>query len=387
MRVFSLFVAFVFSAAGISALAVDDVDAAATINSDTSVISNEMPENNLYSDISVDDQLNAENEAEDEGEENKFEMFAELDVQNPKGEQPEAEQPEAGQQAAEETKSEAAAQAESEIVADDKPSRWSLYVEFWEEDILDSSGSLESYITIRPQYQLTDKLRLGFSFESTIQWAAFGDRKTTDYSIGNHYLMLSSSTSVGPFDLFGYMRIYLPTSETLMQRGQVGYVRIKPYLTLPVSRNIKLAFRLETRYFQHTVDSYRDLGKIEDTCNSAQYCSAVNEQWRIEPMVGFLGKIYGPFAFESIHGFRYHSYFENDTVDDAANQKKHEIKWYNESGITWDVNVGGVPVTLLAGFYDHRVTGGSFWKRLPIVSYFTGPHKESFWVFSIWASI
>ena len=389
MRVFSLFVAFVFSAAGISALAVDDVDAAATINSDTSVISDEMPENNLYSDISVDDQLNAENEGEDNGDENKFEMFAELDVQNPKGEQPGAEQPEAGQQAAEETKSEATqAQTESETVADDKPSRWSLYTEFWEEDRFDSESGLETYATIRPQYQLSDKLKLGYSFEFTVKWAIFGKKDAkTEALMGDHYLMLGSSTSLGPFDLYGYMRIYLPTSKATMAKGRIARVRIKPYLTLPVSRNIKFAVRLETNYFQHSVDSFRSI-EADNNCNSAQYCSAINEHWRIEPMVGFLGKIYGPFAFESIHGFRFHSYFENNTVD-TKNQKKegHEVKWYNESGITWDVNVGGVPVTFLAGFYDNRATGGSFLKRLPIVSYFTGPHKESWWVFSIWANI
>ena len=423
MRVFSLFVAFIFSAVGIFALAADDVDAAVTTNnsSDISVISDEVSESDLYSDISTSDQLNTENEGEDEedtdnksefsrmvaqldtqnneeegegenGEDSKGEgkfgnMFAELTTEEVKGEQAEGGQA-TGEAATEETKSEAATQVqtEEEAIADDKPSRWSLYVEFWEEDKFDK-GSLESYITIRPQYQLTDKLRLGFSFESTVLWAAFGDRETTQYSMGDHYLMLSSSTALGPFDLFGYMRIYLPTSKATMAKGQIARVRVKPYLTLPVSKSVKFTVRLETNYFQHSVDSFRNTSTLEDTCNSAQYCSAINEQWRIEPMLGFLGKIHGPFSFESIHGFRFHSYFENNTIDDAANQKGHEIKWYNESGIMWDVNIGGVPVTLLAGFYDHRATGGSFLKRLPIVSYFTGPHEESWWVFSIWASI
>ena len=64
MRVFSLFVAFIFSAAGMSALAVDDVDAAAEINnvSDTSIISSDG--GGLYSDISTGDQLNTEDEGE-----------------------------------------------------------------------------------------------------------------------------------------------------------------------------------------------------------------------------------------------------------------------------------------------------------------------------------
>ncbi len=400
MRVFSLFVAFVFSAAGISAFAAtdaistdDDINVVAVSDGNTSVISNEISERDLSSNISLDDSLNTEDKDEgDDKEDSKGEdklsyMFAEVDVENAKGEQAEGgdQAVDAGQVTTEEANSEAAPQQEEEVVADDKPSRWSLYVEFWEEDKFDK-GSLETYATIRPQYQLTDKLRLGFSFESTVQWAAFGNKKTTEYKMGDHYLMLGTSTALGPFDLYGYMRIYLPTSETTMAIGRIARVRIKPYLTFPVSRNVKFAFRLETNYFQHTVDSFRN-AEADTNCNSAQYCSDVNEQWRIEPLAGFLGKIYGPFSFESIHGFRFHSYFENNTVDTKNQKKGHEVKWYNESGVTWDVNIGGVPVTFLAGFYDHRATGGSFLKRLPIVSYFTGPHEESYWVFSIWASI
>ena len=321
---------------------------------------------------------------EDDKKEDKL-MLAQVDAQNA-GEQAEgaqaataeeatASQPQAEQPAAEET------------VADDKPSRWSLYTEFWNEGLLEE-GNWGTFMTIRPQYQLSDKLRVGYSFEFNMQWPLLGSKapETTKVAMGDHYLMLSTSTGLGPFDLYGYVRIYLPTSKAMMARGQIARVRIKPYLTVPVSRDIKFAIRLETNYYQHTVDSFRNTGSIQDTCNSPQYCSDINEQWRIEPMVGFLGKIYGPFSFESIHGFRYHSYFQNNTVD-AENQKENGIRWYNESGIIWDVNIGGQPITLLAGFYDSRATGGSFWKRLPIISYFTGPLKESLWVFSIYFTI
>ena len=395
MRFFPLLAVFVFSTIGISALAIDDVDVAATIeNSDSSasIVSDDIS-GDLYSDISMDESLNTEDEEGTDSKDGLNDMFAELNVQNTKGEQKaESDQAAETSKATETKAAEAAPQAQVEepkTMTEDKPSRWSLYVEFWEEDKFGPEGGLETYLTIRPQYQLTDKLRLGFSFESTIDWGVLGKKDATaKYIIGNHYLMLSTSTALGPFDLGGYVRIYLPTSEEWMQRGHIARVRIKPYLTLPVSRGVKFAFRLETNYFQRSVDSYRDIDAIgNNDCNSARYCSAINEQWRIEPMIGFLGKIHGPFSFESIHGFRFHSYFENRTADNATTQKKHEVMWYNESGIMWDVNVGGVPVTLLAGFYDHRKTGGSFFKRLPIVSYFTGPVEESWWVFSIWASI
>lgn len=434
MRVFPLLAVFVFSTIGISALAIDDsVDVGTTIENNEGsapIISDEVS-GDLYSDISMDESLNTKDKGEDgedeEGTDTKSELsdvfagfdaqnteekdgegkgddgedskgkdkfsnlFAELNVQNTRGEE---QQTESGQAATEtSTATEEAApqqqpQAEvSEPLAEDKPSRWSLYLEFWEEDQFGSNLGLETYATIRPQYQLTDKLRVGYSLEFTVNWGVLGpDNDETRATMGNHYLMFSTSTALGPFDLFGYVRIYLPTSESWIQRGQIARVRIKPYLTLPISRDVKLTFRLETNYFQHTVDSYRDIGDIgNNDCNSARYCSGINEQWRIEPMLGFMGKIYGPFSFESIHGFRFHNRFENRTVDN--DQERHEIMWYNESGITWDVNVGGVPVTLLAGFYDHRKTGGAFWKRLPIISYFTGPIEESWWVFSIWASI
>ena len=385
MRVFSLFVAFIFSAAGISALAVDDVDVAAEINNvnDTSIISSDG--DGLYSDISTGDQLNTEDEGEDGDEDDskkkdKLMLLAQVDAQNAKGEQAEGGQ--AADQATE-TASQPQVQAEQPeaTVEDDKPSRWSLYTESWNEGLLEK-GNWGTFMTIRPQYQLSDKLRLGYSFEFNINWPLLGSKqKKTQAAMGDHYLMLSSSTALGPFDLFGYVRIYLPTSKETMARGRIAYVRIKPYLTFPVSKDIKFAFRLETRYFQHTVDSFRDTGS-DSTCNSPQYCSDINQQWMIEPLVGFMGKIYGPFSFESIHGFRYHSYFQNNTVD-ADNQQKNRIKWYNESGIMWDVNIGSVPVTLIAGFYDERETGDPFWKRLPIVSYFTGPHNESYWLFSV----
>ena len=394
MRVFSLFVAFIFSAAGISALAVDDIDAAAEINnvSDTSIVSSDG--GGLYSDISTDDQLNnnedeSEGDGEEKGDSDRYDMFAQVDdAQNATGEQAESDQAADTGQETTPSQQPQAAQAEQpdETVADDKPSRWSLYTEFWNEGKLEK-GNWGTFMTIRPQYQLNDKLRLGYSFEFTVLWPLLGSaQKTTETSMGDHYLMLSSSTALGPFDLFGYMRIYLPTSKGTMAEGRIARVRIKPYFALPVSKDIKFVLRLETNYFQHTVDSFRG-ASVVNKCNSPQYCSDINESWRIEPMIGFMGKIYGPFSFESIHGFRFHSRFENKTVD-AENQKpKHEVMWYNESGIIWETNIGGRPVSLLAGFYDNRKTGGSFWKRLPIVSYFTGPLEESFWVFSLYFTI
>ena len=398
MRVFSLFVAFVFSTAGISALAAtdaistdDDRNVVAINDGNTSVISDEISERDLYSDISINDSLNTEDKGEDEeeGEDGEGEsklsyMFAEVDVESVKGDQAAD-----TDQAKEETTTSQQVQVEQpdeEAVKDDKPSRWSLYTEFWNEGLLEK-GNWGTFMTIRPQYQLNDTLRLGYSFEFNIQWPLLGPAKeTTEVVMGDHYLMLGTSTALGPVDLFGYVRFYLPTSKATMAGGQIVRVRIKPYFALPVSRDIKFVLRLETNYFQQTVDSDRT-AKDQTTCNSPQYCSDINEQWRIEPMLGFLGKIHGPFGFESIHGFRFRTRFQNNTIDVENRKPKHEVMWYNESGIMWDINVGGTPVTLIAGFYDERKTGGSFLKRLPIVSYFTGPHNESYWLFSILVSI
>ncbi len=269
----------------------------------------------------------------------------------------------------------------------DKPSRFSFYIESWNEGLLSelNEGS-GTYWTIRPQYRLTDKLSVRYSFEVTNLWNWSGDEgaKTLQTSMGDHYLMFNhGSFSAGPFDLFGYVRIYLPTSNRTRNIGQIARVRFKSYVTLPVTRDIKLAFRLETNYYQHSTDSYRD---FDDDC-AGNFCPANNMWFRIEPMLGFLGKIYGPFSFESIHGFRYIRKFTNETAQIQGEEpnKASEIEWYNESGVMFDVP--GAPVTLLVGFYDSRKTGGSILKRLPIVSYFTGPHNESYWVFSVWASI
>ena len=347
-------------------------------NTDNQEISNNEQENeNNYSmNISENDTLAELNNRDPASEETGEDAASQEDV---------APQPEASEQPTTETP----------VMAKSRPSRWSFYTEFWNEGKLSFDEGFETYITIRPQYQLTDKLSVRFSFESMVKWSVPGEKtKEIKWSPGDSYLMFNLSTvSLGAFDMFGYMRIYLPFSEQSVEIGQIAHVRIKPYFTLPLSRNLRLAIRPEIRYFQHSVDSVRKKGAFAGNnnipqCQSAQqYCSDNNTWWRVEPLVGLMGKVYGPFSFESIHGFRVVRHFNNPTADVAGttSEKKYEFLWYNESGIIWDV--ANTPITLAFGFYDLRKTGGPFWKRLPIVSYFTGPHNESFWWFSIWGSI
>ena len=431
MKIFYLSVLFVLLTTNVLA---EDVSTASETNKVNSISSKEIisESESLYSQMYAESQLLSSGEGmddlqqgqrddqdQDDSDEDKNDQdselvdsmnedttFAEVIVTREVAEQAEVAEQEQGNN--DETKNEATVSQEQEAEATstqttttttttNKPSRFSFYIESWNEGLLSrlDEGS-ETYWTIRPQYQLTDKLSVRYSFEVTNRWNWSGDQgaKTLQTSMGDHYLMFNhGSFSAGPFDLFGYVRIYLPTSNATRDVGQIARVRFKPYVTLPVTRNIKLAFRLETNYYQHSTDSRRrqlrstgnDL-KLRDKCYS-NFCPSANTWFRIEPMLGFLGKIYGPFSFESIHGFRYFRNFTNETAQIPGEEelKASEIRWYNESGVMFDVP--GTPVTLLVGFYDNRKTGGSILKRLPIVSYFTGPHDESYWVFSVWASI
>lgn len=396
MRFFSLAMAFMLSSA--YAFATDSATSSTTTthkngssefqNEINSMVTGEIfkESDRLYADISntENQEMNKpENTKNMDNSENK--TLAEL---NNRSIAEETDEDTASQQEA--SPNEQPEQPVAEAPVEDTPSRWSFYTEFWNEGLLDFDSGFETYITIRPQYQLTDKLSVRFSFESTVLWSSPGtQRERTTWSPGDSYFMFNLNTvSLGVFDMFGYVRIYLPFSERSVRMGQIARVRTKVYFTLPLSRNLRFTIRPEINYYQHSVDSVRqDANSFDDLpqCLSAQYCSDVNTNWRVEPMAGLIGKIYGPLSFESIHGFRLVKKFMNQTTDTAATTKEYELFWYNESGIIWDVPK--TPITLLFGFYDLRRTGGSFWKRLPIISYFTGPHDNSWWVFSIWASI
>lgn len=283
---------------------------------------------------------------------------------------------------------------DSTTSVEEKSSRWGFYAEFWQEGQMDFKVRGLTEIYLRPQYKLTDDLTVGFSFIARSQWATWDtpdDDNPAKTQVHDPYFMLSSGFDMGPTSIFGYVRLYLPVSEDSRKLGQVFRIRIKPYITLPIFKEINLVGRLETNYYQHSVDSRVDPANYTDyTCTSVFTCPDYNVHWRIDPLIGFNGRISGPWSFESIHGVRIQKNFSNENaVASGGNReenKPYQLFWYHESGLMFDIP--NTPITLLAGFGQagEEVKGSGFAKSIPIVSYFTNPSK-SFWVLNAWMTL
>lgn len=277
------------------------------------------------------------------------------------------------------------------VATEEKPSRWGFYFEIWQEGVMSFKDRSLAEFYLRPQYKLTDDLTVGFSVIIRSLWAFWDtdDASPNETEVHDPYILFSySGFNLGPTSVFGYARVYLPLSEQSRRRGQIFRLRIKPYITLPIYKKINLVGRLETNYYPHTVDSYVEMDENPPyTCTSEFTCPGYNTHWTIDPMLGFNGRIYGPWSFESIHGVRIQRNFSNANAVAAGSasepNKINQFSWFHESGLMFDIP--NTPVTLMAGFgqIGPEVRESSFLKSLPIVSYFTNP-DDAFWVLNMW---
>lgn len=228
-------------------------------------------------------------------------------------------------------------------VTEAAPKRWAFMLDYWVEGQVSgvnrsSSGGTDAgteTMMATPQARVTYKITDSASVAAGVDWEhSFGSQGTAEE--GGHWKTYDSFVQVahsklatlGPINLRGYIRPYLPTSEDSQNPDSGRHFALRGNLSAKadIGSGFALSYTLEPRYFAAKNNAYKKAGKWKNT-----------EDYRVKHWLG-LDYEAGKFSGYLNGGVKSQMYNQDtDAATGAELVGAQKDQFYNELAVGYQV--------------------------------------------------
>ena len=231
-------------------------------------------------------------------------------------------------------------------VSEAAPKRWSFLLDYWVEGQVNgvnrsNSGGTAAgseAMVATPQAKVTYKITDTASAAAGIDWEqTFGSKDGTDsgqWTMSDAFVMVAHSklATLGPVNVRGYLRPYLPTSEASQNPNSGRYFALRGNISAkaPIGGGFSLAYTLEPRYFAAKNASY----KTYKSDGSVKEWKAT-EDYRVRH---WLGLDYENGKFTGYTNWGVKSQFYNQDSDNGQNlSAPQKDQLYSETAVGYQI--------------------------------------------------
>jgi hypothetical protein len=235
-------------------------------------------------------------------------------------------------------------------VTEAEPKRWGMLIDIWAEGQVhgmnrSSSGGAEAgsetmlnSFQIRPSYKITDtaSVAAGIDVEHSFGSQGKADQDGGVWTTYDAFVQVAHSKllTLGPVNLRGYLRPYLPTSEASQNPDSGRYLALRGNLSAkaPIGGGFNVSYTVEPRYFMAKNASYKTY-KPDGSLKAWK----ATEDYRVKHWLG-LDYENGKFSGYTNWGIKSQMYNQDSDADTGAElTTAQKDQLYSETGIGYQL--------------------------------------------------
>ncbi len=229
-------------------------------------------------------------------------------------------------------------------VTEAAPKRWGLLIDIWAEanvhgvnaasDSVTGNEAWENSFQIRPSYKITDTASVAVGIDMVHTLGSVAGKDDGKFTALDAFFQVAHSKllTLGPVNVRGYLRPYIPTSEASQNPESGRYFALRGNLSAKtdLGSGFALSYTLEPRYYAAKNASYK---KVED----GEVSWKATEDYRVKHWLGLdyeAGKFSG-YTNWGVKSQMYNQDSDPDTGKVLIGRQKDQI--YSELGLGYQI--------------------------------------------------